>query len=108
MAAESKKPIRTHVSGFVKGLKDNLGHKVATFMVLDQKFILPQTSTFTMAIRMAKLRHWNVLVMFDDDGTVHPKVTGVIVQPLWRQHNAAANGESYEAVKALCPNGRPL
>ncbi|MEI6810550.1 MAG: hypothetical protein WCK60_00685 [Candidatus Nomurabacteria bacterium] len=101
MATESKRPTRTHVSGFVKGFHENRGHGVITFRVIEQKFVLPRTSTFASEITKAKKNDWNVIVLFSEDGTVHPKITGVITKPKWRQHNAAAAGEDYETVKAL-------
>ena len=101
MATEIKRPTRTHVSGFVKGFHENCGHGVINFRVVEQKFVLPVISTFALEIIKARKNDWNVLVLFNDDGTFHPKVTGVIPRPKWRQHNAASNGESYETVKAL-------
>lgn len=101
MAAETNRPTCTHVSGFVKGFKDNKEHGVVTFRVVKQKFVLPRTSTFAVEITAAQESNWNVLVLFNEDGTVHPKITGVITKPLWSQHSAASNGEDYVAVKAL-------
>lgn len=101
MATEIKRPTHTHVSGFVKGWKDNKGHGVINFRVVKQKFVLPRASTFAVEITTAKESGWNVIVLFNEDGTVHPKITGVITKPLWRQRNAVTNGETYEVVKAL-------
>lgn len=99
---------RSHVSGFVKKLKNNLGQKVVTFGVANEKFILPEKSTFTTAIRLADVCKWNVLILFDYNGSFHPRIMGVISHPLWSQVKAASDGAGYEAVKALCPEGRPL
>lgn len=105
--AESRKK-RSHVSGFVKKLRENLGQKVVTFRVAGQRFIVPGTSTFATAIRMADICEWNVLVLFEEEGKVHPRITGIIHRPLWAQVSAASEGQPYDDVKAMCPDGRPL
>ncbi len=96
------------VSGFVKRLRDNSQQKVVKFVVARQVFMLPEISTFTMAVRIAHMQKWNVLILFEEIGKSHPRITGVIVQPLWSQRQAAAEGQSYDQVKALCPEGRAL
>ena len=104
--AESNK--RSHVSGFVKNLRENLGQKVVTFRVAKRRFILPGKSTFATAIRVADLCEWNVLVLFEADEGAHPRITGIIERPLWSQVQAASEGKPFDDVKALCPEGRPL
>ncbi len=79
-----------------------------TFRVVKQQFLLPEISTFTTAIRLAELAGWNVLVLFDDNGDLHPRITGVIIRPLWKQVSAASEGGTYDEVVALCSKGRPL
>lgn len=99
---------RGYASGFVKRLKNNLKQKVVTFGVANKKFILPEKSTFTTVIRVADVCKWNVLILFENNGNFYPRITGVISKPLWVQVKEASDGADYEAVKALCSEGRPL
>ena len=92
----------SHVAGFVKGLKVNPMHGVMTFSVLEKRFVLPdKVTTFTSAIREAKMERKNVLILFKEmDGTDN-EITGVFVSPKWSQVRAAAEGKSYDEVYEL-------
>lgn len=99
---------RGHVSGFVKNLKENHNQRVVTFRVANQRFVLPELSTFATAIRLASICGWNVLVFFENEGRAHPRVTGVIQRPLWAEVSAASKGWLYDEVNTICQGGRPL
>ncbi len=102
------KNTRSHVSGFVKRLKENKLHSVVTFQVARQKFILPASSTFGTTIRLSHTGERNVLVLFEITSKEHPRILGVIASPTWPQVRAASDGEDFFTVKAICPDGRRL
>lgn len=106
--AVTKKPTRSHVSGFIKRFKEHKEQKVVSFAILDEKFVLPWSSTFAMAVRLSDMRRWNILVMFETTDKAHPRITGIIPQPEWAQRKAAIDGLGYDEVLALRPGGRVL
>lgn len=105
--AESK-TTRSHVSGFVKRFREVKNQRTVSFVVRKQAFVLPGDSTFAMAIRIANLRKWNVLVLFETTDKKHPRITGIIELPEWKQVKAASDGVGYDEVCALRPSGKVL
>jgi hypothetical protein len=97
-----------HVSGFVKALTEDYKNKVLVFRVAKQKFVLQHNSSFATFVRVANLCQWNILILFRQPNKGPVKVIGIIERPLWQQVRAAADGQTYEEIKDLCPNGRPL
>ncbi len=106
--AVTKKPTRSHVSGFIKRFKEHVAQEVISFAVLDEKFVLPWSSTFAMVVRLSDMRRWNVLVLFETTSKKHPRITGIIELPEWKQVKAASDGAGYDEVKALRPDGKVL
>jgi hypothetical protein len=94
----NNEPKRSHVCGFVKRLK---GQGTIFFTVSKRQFVLPASSTFAKVICSAKLQREIALVLYEESGKKHPKVTGVIQSPTWKQRKAAEEGLAYEAIDDL-------
>ena len=104
MAKKQKTP--SHVSGFIKKLTPKNKQQMMTFVVAKQPFVLPAGSTFGTAVQAAENDGQNVLVLFENTESKHPRVLGVIAKPFWAQVDAASKGETFETVKALLPKGK--
>jgi hypothetical protein len=91
---------RSHVCGFVKRLRNTKGG-TSFFAVSKQQFVLPEASTFFATISEARLRGQTVLVLYEESSRKHPRITGVIPHPVWRQIKAAEEGLSYDAIDLL-------
>lgn len=102
------KTTRSHASGFVKRFRETKNQRTTAFAIQKQQFVLPSDSTFAMVIRMANLRKWPVLVLFEFGDKKHPRITGVIELPEWKQVKAASEGAGYDEVRALRPGGKVL
>ena len=105
--AETKNT-RSYVSGFPKRVKYHKEQRVLTFIVAKQSFVLPSDSSFWMIIQVAKRHNSNVLILFEDTESKHPRVLGIITKPVWSQVHAASKGADFETVKALLPEGRSI